>query len=167
MWCLKHTNISWCLRRLPKVAKAQIPQNPSGFGLRRWGWGLAGAATLVFAFGLEPSSAMGMFLQCTVLQEIFSSRFGRITSWISNNDGCLDCANSCAEPPCCFFQCLWMPRQNQCSLCGHAWRWPKIKPHGNDQKWHVTSVLNVDSASVDFNVPGKCRIPCSHLFWFG
>ena len=43
----------------------------------------------------------------------------------------------------------------------------EIKPHGNDQKWHVTSVLNVDSASVDFNVPGKCRKPCSHLFWFG
>lgn len=41
----------------------------------------------------------------------------------------------------------------------------EIKPYGNDQKWHVTSVLNVDScsASVDFNVPGKPNPPPVNL----
>ena len=37
----------------------------------------------------------------------------------------------------------------------------EIKPHGNDEKWQVTAVLDLQSCSaeVDFNVPGKPKPP--------
>ena len=70
---------------------------------------------------------------------------------LSNACGCPEKINA-------FFADMHDGDQKEVTIDGAA---VEIKPHGNDQKWQVTAVLNQDtcSADIDFNVPGKPNPP--------